>query len=215
MKGITRGFQIIIIGTILLVGNQIECKGTEETTRSLSTDITNISWSKLELVYLNENHSNFEFNIAFEISNPNNEEVTLSFPYAGSTFFGNSSISFDNRKYESYDHTWIGGLCWVGNETFQPGITKKNIKYWVSVTEQGLLELPDGRYDIWVFAHCYEPLVEYNHTIIRIRNGIADIDYNPPTTISLGIKQMGVVLGINSCLILLVINSKYKKMKRY
>ncbi|NHJ39259.1 MAG: hypothetical protein FK731_04440 [Asgard group archaeon] len=190
----------------------MECRGTEDDLVSLNTGIAKISWSKVDYVYLDETHSHFEFIIDFEISNPNKVEVTLSFPYAGCTFFGNMTISFRNRNYETYDNTWIGGQCVVGYITFQPGITKENVMYRLSIEKQGLLELPDGRYDTWIFVDCYESIVDYNHTLINVRNGIAEIDYNPPTTISIGISLHTFAIYTSLCLYLFILMSKkFKK----
>ena len=99
MKGITRGYLICLMGTLLIVGNVINCSGIDEDQKLLSTGITYLSWSETGGGYLNESHSHFEFYMDFEISNPNNEEVTIRYPDLGLKFYGNMSISFKNKNF--------------------------------------------------------------------------------------------------------------------
>lgn len=201
------------MGTLLIVGNVINCSGIDEDQELLSTGITYLSWSETGGGYLNESHSHFEFYMDFEISNPNNEEVTIRYPDLGLKFYGNMSISFKNKNYNSYIHFQFTALSAETEETYKQGITERNTTFTLSITEQGLTQLPDGTYDIWVANRSYNPFI-CNHTKLKIKNGISTIDYDPETTIRLGMQWFSLMVCASmSFAALTIIAKKYKKKK--
>ncbi|MBK5114949.1 MAG: hypothetical protein JJE41_15090 [Candidatus Heimdallarchaeota archaeon] len=212
MKGITRGYLISLIGTMLIVGNVINCSGIDEDQELLSTGITYLSWSETGGGYLNESHSHFEFYMDFEISNPNNEEIIVSFPTLGNDFYANMTVTFKRNNYDSYDHLSFIGLSAVWERNFTPGITKDNTTFILSIKEQGLTNLPDGIYDIWIFSTSFVSF-DYNHTELAINKGIPIIDYDPETTIRLGIQWFSMIGCISVSLIAMIILTKKRKTR--
>lgn len=214
MKGITRGLLISLTGILLIAGNTIKCRGTAEDQLLLSTGITYLSWSQTDGEYLNEIHSHFEFYMDFEISNPNNEEVTIRYPDLGLKFYANMTISFRNRNYNSYGHFQFTALSAETEETYQEGITERNTTFVLSVTEEGLTQLPDGSYDIWIANRSYAPFI-CNHTKMTIKNGNPTIDYHPETSIHLGMKWVSVTafFGLNSIIVFIL--TKRQKVRKY
>lgn len=213
MKGITRGFLISIIGTLLILGNVIQSRGTDENQELLSTGITYLSWSKTSGGYLNENHSHFDFYMDFEISNPNNEEVIIRYPDLGLKFYANMTIAFRNKNFDSYGHFQFTALPAETEETYKQGITERNTTFTLSITKEDLTQLPDGNYDIWVANRSYDPFI-CNQTKLTINNGNPTIDYNPETSIQLGLKGFSMTVYVIVNLIILTILTKKQKIKK-
>ena len=166
----------ILIITLMFLLNFNEPVNCYIVDNPLKTKIKDISWEKKPPTYM-DNHTHFEFTINFDITNPTNESVTLSYPYAGCQFYGNFKVIFYNLGIEALNHTYYGGLCVVGEREFQPGTENEDVYYIMGFEEENMTRLPDGHYTIWVASYNYGDNVHHNYAYIRIVDGISTISY--------------------------------------
>ena len=176
--------EIFVYLLMILALSNVVLLGAAEEEKPLNTAISNINWSKVDYLFLNENYTNFEFTIDYDIINPNEENVTLTFPTCGYSIFANMSAYFKDRKLEMYDYTSFCGLSVIYTECFSSGLTSKTVHYIIGIKKQGLTNLPDGTYYIWMeCCNIDDSVVTANSTKLLIKEGnpIIIYDCNEPT----------------------------------
>lgn len=176
----------------------------------LSTAITHLEYSSIDSTYLNENYSNFEFTIDFQIANPNSENVILEFTTTGNNFLGNMTATINNKHSEIFNYDpGCFGACWTFN--ISPGIVNKTITYRIGLTQQGLEELPDGKYILWVEISPFDERIYIaNQTLLIIKDGNTYIYYNQLISMKL---NPSLIYFLISGVIIINFNMIYKKNK--
>ncbi len=133
----------IFVCLLMILALSVVSLGAVEVEKPPNTAITNIIWSKVDYLYLNENYTNFEFTIDYDILNLNEENVTLTFPDYSYRLFAKMSANFKDRKSEMYDYTTFGGISVIYTVNFSSGLTSKTVHYRIGINKQGLTDLPD------------------------------------------------------------------------
>lgn len=197
MRGSTRNFSVIILFMLLMLVSVKTVTGVEEDLLSCSTAITNLTWSENYDSTNNENNSYFKFQLDYQISNPNQENVTLYFPNL-SQFVSNMTIVLENSSIVAYESPW-GTFPAISEKKLQPGITKENTSFKLTIEMQDVTSLLDGIYTIWVDDDRVQntnPLIVHNKTILTIEDGVIIIDYGTTiVTLGTGNQKMGYFLA--------------------
>lgn len=204
----------ICLVVIIACSNIMMLHATEE--QPLNAAITDISWTTVEYAFLNENYTNFEFTIDYDITNPNDENITLAFPNSGWRFYIDMNATFRNKNIEMKDYTSFGGLSVVCYENFSYGITSKTQPYWIGFNKQDLTVPPDGTYYLMIKSkNIDDSIVTSNITRLYIRDSNPTIiyDYTGPT-INLVIPMSNLLnIGIISFTIVYYFAKRKRKNK--
>lgn len=201
----------IIIGIVILLvfGNALFLTAKEE--QPLTTGITKIVWEKVEYESLNQNYSNFEFTINYDILNPNEENVTLTYPGSAYEFKANVSAQFKDKQLTMYDYTSFVGYPAEREENITSGITSKSTSYRIGINKKNITELPEGIYYFWIKAYnSDETEVKSNITTLIVKNGNPTIYYNIETTIIMG-KSLVFIFVSNLFILPTIRIAKYRK----
>ncbi|MHA1586751.1 MAG: hypothetical protein ACTSUW_05370 [Candidatus Heimdallarchaeota archaeon] len=189
--------------------------------------ITYLSWYISDQTLPGENSSHFEFDMDFIIYNPNDENVTLTFPNLRQ-FYGNISIELENPNHNA--SLYHGGdFPAISERTLEPGVSEDSLPFLMLIFETpDLIDLPDGNYSFWILGG--SPFSEWSvitsyHTNVTIDDGLIFIDYfvtilptTPTTSPTLEINISYSVLYISSFIfigVLHIIKKKRKKISEY
>ncbi len=208
MKG--KGKQVLIITTILILAisesTVIINKGETKGIKPLTTQITNINYTKIDYTSLHKNHTHFRFIIEFNLANPNSNKVLMVFSFYGEVFYLKMDITFYDTDFEVYNDTYLGGFWAMDYVYVQPGIQQLQIDYILSIEQKDLEQLPNGRYDLCVAECNSEAQVEYYHSLLIMRNGEQVIKYTVNTII---LNQ--AIIFVISCVCIVFATDYFKK----
>ncbi len=208
MKRMSKKIWIMVFFIVIIFTNTHSMRSIAYNNVTISTAITNISWSKTDLNNPGEGYSHFNFSIDFSIRNPTLHKVTIVTPYL-CNFETNMTTDFANKSLDTYNYG-RGYACAIGYIDVDPGITHKKSGYYIAINETELEILPDGIYTVWMFVFRV-PTVVYNETILRIENGIVDIDYGSLPSVAVGYQKSFIMFF--GCVVIstLIIIRKSKK----
>lgn len=177
MKKITARNIVVLLITILVVGNcsliSVEGKDLDD----CATGLSNLTWDYYTDP-ANSSNTCFEFEIEYQFFNPNAKDVTLSFPNL-LQFVANMTIEFENTSLVAYEQPW-GTFPTLSNRTFEQGVTTDHVNFTLVIEAHGLDTLPDGNYTIWVYDYRTintDPVVIHYKTLLVIDGGDATIDF--------------------------------------
>ena len=119
-------------------------------------------------------------------------------------------ITFYDTNFEVYNDTFLGGFCAMDYVYVQPGIQQLQIDYILSIKQKDLEQLPNGRYDLCVAECNSEAQVEYNHSLLIMRNGEMVIRYTANTII----LNQTINFVISCICIVFATNYFYKKIRK-
>ena len=201
-------YGVIII--LLIFGNNNSGFGRTNAAYDLlpvETWITDLSWDVAAETLPCETCSHFGFEVDFNLYNPNDINVNLTFPYVRQ-FLGNMTIELEDPNHNASLHHG-GDLCAISEIYIEPGVTQKSLAYLLLIFETpDLIELPDGNYSIWVYGgsqlFSFNSSIIFSHrTNVTIDNGEIFIDYfittlPTPTSPTIGINISYAVICISA-----------------
>jgi hypothetical protein len=172
--------------------------GSKDIIRPVETKITLFNWNHVIPTFEGNNYSYFEFYVEYEIYNPNPHPVTFTLPYCNLAFLPNISISLENDTIEYIPPGYIG-VCMIGEKTVKPGITTESRLCTLIFKEEGISELPNGEYHLWVYLYGAGAIISYV-TILTITN--SETITNTSITKSFGSNIVNLILISSMTLIL-------------
>ena len=171
MKGINKKFRLGVTIALLVLVNFSAIVGVYELRKPIITTITNLDWSETNYDHPEGNYSFFDFAIDYRINNTAKLKTEVIFPYCNLEFLGNISACFEDENLEIYYYP-IVGLCAIGETTIEPGITTSSVGFILAINKEGLTNLPDGNYSVWVYFYGVSDIL-YNVTTIVVDDGAA------------------------------------------
>lgn len=193
--------KLLIIGIIILLININSTQAADISDfQKIEIKISKISWIKSDdFGSYYENKSVIKIITNLTINNPNNNSLELEYPtYPMQTYGTKTEITLSNKKLETLFWCLCGGLAQVISYGSIPaGIsTNESISYLI-MEEEGLENLPDGRYVFWNYIYAHgETLSNSTRALVRINNGEHTIDYNYTPTITLSLPRYYIVFSV-------------------
>ncbi|MHA1220608.1 MAG: hypothetical protein ACTSQB_02630, partial [Candidatus Heimdallarchaeota archaeon] len=117
---------------------------------------------------------------------------------------------FEDETLEIYYFSLIG-LCAILDVTIDPGYTTGNTTFKLCIQEQGLNDLPNGVYKIWIYGYIASG-VTFNVTTLTITDEGTEIDVGTLPSIEIGFQLIAIVIGVTLFFSLITIAKKrYRK----
>ena len=150
---------ILKLSIIFVLANIIDIQVTNATDfQRIEISISEIKWEKTEeYESFFENKFVIKITTSLIINNPNNHSLILRHPtYPIQTYGTKTEITLSNKKLETEFMCICGSMAqMVAQGSIPAGLsTNKSISY-LFIEENGLEDLPDGRYVFWNYIYAY------------------------------------------------------------
>lgn len=179
----------------------------------IETWITDINWNLHEDLLLTTDSSEFDINSDFNIYNPNDVNVTLTFPHS-KQFVGNFSAELEDENHNASCYTG-GAFTAITYRTLEPGLSQDSTSIFrMQFDSDGLIVLPNGNYSFWIYGEGNPDIISHL-TNLTVIDGEIFIDYfittipTPPTTsptleININYLEIGISIIVFGCLLYII-----------